>query len=421
MINERNWAGNYTYSASELLIPENVEQVQELVARSNRLKVLGTRHSFNGIADCTDSLLSLQKLNRVIALDHARNKVTVEGGIRYGELCQYLHDNGFALHNLASLPHITVAGACATASHGSGDLNGNLATVVDSLEIVKADGEAIVISRDQGDGILEGAIVGLGGLGVVTKLTLDVTPTFQMSQYVYENLPLVQLKQHLDDIFSSAYSVSLFTDWKESSFNQVWIKRKLTDETQDQMEPEFFGAAQALTHKHPVPGMTSENCSEQMGIPGPWYERMPHFRMDFTPSAGEELQSEYFVSRQDAYDALCAIGQVRDQISPLLYVSEVRTIARDHLWMSPCYMQESVGIHFTWKANWEAVQQVLPIIEQKLEPFRARPHWGKLFTMQPDQLQSLYAKLPDFQRLLHHCDPEGKFRNAYLRKYIMES
>ncbi|CAG7628972.1 FAD-binding protein [Paenibacillus allorhizosphaerae] len=419
MEHDRNWAGNYKYSASEFHVPESVGQIQELVARSSQIKVLGTRHSFNGIADCTGSLLSLQKLNRVTALDRSRNQVTVEAGIRYGELCGYLHSNGYALHNLASLPHITVAGACATATHGSGDLNGNLATAVRAMEVVKADGELVVFSRDEQDGLLAGAAVGLGGLGVVTKMTLDVIPHFQMSQYVYENLPLAHLKDHFDDIFSSSYSVSLFTDWKQPAFNQAWLKRRPSDPTTVPLESEFFGATRATAHRHPVQGLTSENCSEQLGIPGPWYERLPHFRMDFTPSAGEELQSEYFVARQDAYDALCAIHRLQDRISPLLHVSEVRTIASDHLWMSPCYKQDSVAIHFTWKADWEGVRQVLPILEEHLAPFRTRPHWGKLFTMSPKRLQSLYEKLPDFQQLLLQCDPQGKFRNAFLGTYIM--
>ncbi|GAA4876905.1 alditol oxidase [Paenibacillus vulneris] len=414
----RNWAGNYTYGTTNLHVPESLEQVQEYVARFNRIKVLGTRHSFNGIADSRENLLSLEKLNRVVELDKQRRKVTVEGGIRYGELCRYLHSHGFALHNLASLPHITVAGACATATHGSGDRNGSLAAAVHALEIIKADGEKIVLSRDQGDGILEGAVVGLGGLGVVTKITLDVVPVFQISQHVYDNLPLAQLKDNFDAIFSSAYSVSLFTDWKQSAFNQVWQKRVLSQDA-DPVTEDFFGAARALENRHPVPGLTAENCSEQLGIPGPWHERLPHFRMDFTPSAGEELQSEYFVSRQDAYSALQAIEQLKERIAPLLHVSEVRTIAADDLWMSPCYQRDSVAFHFTWKPLVEDVRQLLPILEEKLEPYQARPHWAKLFAMTPSRLRSLYEKLPDFQQLLLRYDPEGKFRNDYLNHYIM--
>lgn len=421
MKNERNWAGNYRYSTSVIHVPENVEQVQELVARSGKLRVLGTRHSFNGIADSAEALISLQKLNRVVELDRSRNKVTVEAAIRYGELCRFLHSNGYALHNLASLPHISVAGACATATHGSGDSNGNLATAVHSLEVVTADGETTVFSRDHTDGVLGGAVVGLGGLGAVVKITLDVIPAFQVSQYVYENLPLAQLEEHFDDIFSSAYSVSLFTDWKTSTFNQVWLKRKVAEgrTTSIPAEPEFFGATLATGHLHPVPGFSAEPCSEQMGIPGPWYERLPHFRMDFTPSAGEELQSEYFVARKDAHKALCTIDRLKDCISPLLHTSEIRTVAADDLWMSPFYKRDSVGIHFTWKADWEAVRQMLPVIEEQLAPFEARPHWGKLFTMPPARLQSLYEKLPDFRQLLLQYDPLGKFRNDYMDMYIM--
>ncbi|GGD58949.1 FAD-binding protein [Paenibacillus nasutitermitis] len=416
--NDRNWAGNYRYSASEFHAPENVEQIQEQVSRSNRIKVLGTRHSFNGIADSVGILLSLEKLNRVIALDRTHNKVTIEGGIHYGDLCHYLHHNGYALHNLASLPHISVAGACATASHGSGDRSGNLATAVHALEVVKGDGEVIQFSRDQQDGIFDGAVVGLGGLGVITSLTLDVIPDFQMAQYVYDSLPLALLKEHFNDIFSDSYSVSLFTDWKNAMFTQAWIKRIITDETSAEAEAEFFGAKPAAGHRHPVISHTSENCSEQMGIPGPWHERLPHFRMAFTPSSGDELQSEYYVPRQHAYEALCAIDQIREYIWPHLHVSEVRTIAQDNLWMSPCYKQDSAAFHFTWKADWEAVRKVLPILEEQLAPYEARPHWAKLFAMPPERLQSLYEKLPDFQQLLLRCDPEGKFRNEFLDTYI---
>ncbi|TBL81015.1 FAD-binding protein [Paenibacillus thalictri] len=421
MEHENNWAGNYKYNAADFHVPETMEQVQEIVAQSAQVKTLGTRHSFNAIADTAGCHISLQKLNRVIGLDRTRHQVTVEGGIRYGELGQYLYANGYALPNLASLPHITVAGACATATHGSGVGIGNLATAVYSMEIVKADGETMVFSRGQQDGDIVEAAVSLGGLGVVTKMTLDVVPAFQMSQTVYEHLPLTTLEQNADAILSGAYSVSLFTNWKEAAFNQVWVKQKVTDETPVQTQPDYFGAGKATAPRHPVPGHTAENCSEQMGVPGPWYERMPHFRLDFVPGAGNELQSEYYVAHRDAYEALCALERVRKEISPHLHVSEVRTIAADDLWMSPCYNQDSVAFHFTWKADWPAVQQVLPIIEKQLAPFQARPHWGKLFAMPPERLQSLFGRLPDFRDLLLRCDPHGKFRNDFLNRYIMES
>ncbi|QTH45036.1 FAD-binding protein [Cohnella sp. LGH] len=419
MANERNWAGNYTYGASELYVPDNVEQIQELVARSDNVKVIGTRHSFNGIADTEGSHLSLAKLNRIVGLDRENSTVTVEAGIRYGELCSYLHDNGYALHNLASLPHISVAGACATATHGSGDGNASLSAAVREMELVAANGETVNLRRGDPDGSFEGAVVGLGGLGVVTKLTLDLVPAFEVSQVVYENLPLAKLEPHVDAIYASGYSVSLFTNWQDAAINQVWVKRKLMDGAAAvSIEPELYGAKLATSPLHPVPGHPAHNCSEQMGVPGPWHERLAHFKMEFTPSAGEELQSEYFVPREQVYEAIAALADLRKRIAPLLFVSEVRTIAADELWMSPCYMQRSAGIHFTWKRDWEAVRQVLPLIESKLEPFKARPHWAKLFTMEPSQVQAHYRMLPQFRELLARFDPEGKFRNAFLNRYI---
>ncbi|HYO56938.1 FAD-binding protein [Archangium sp.] len=417
--NQRNWAGNYKYSAARLHRPETVEQIRELVSRCGKLKVLGTRHSFNGIADSPEDLVSLERFDQVVALDRERRTVTVEAGVKYGQLCRYLGREGYALHNLASLPHISVAGACATATHGSGDGNGNLATAVAAMEMVTADGEVVVLSREQHGEQFQGAVVGLGGLGVVTKLTLDVSPAFDMRQDVYENLPLSQLEDHFEDIVSSAYSVSLFTDWRDARFNQVWFKRRVTDGASFELEPGLFGATLAPGHRHPIASLSAENCTEQMGVRGPWHERLPHFRMDYMPSSGEELQTEYIVPRQHAFVAFRALDQLREHMAPLLQISEVRTIAADNLWMSPCYKQACASIHFTWKKDWHSVRKLLPMLEEQLAPLSARPHWGKLFTMPPSRLQSLYEKLPDFQQLLRHYDPKGKFRNMCLDTYIV--
>jgi xylitol oxidase len=341
--------------------------------------------------------------------------------VSYGQICGWLHREGYALRNMASLPHISVAGACATATHGSGDANGNLSTAVAAMEVVTAGGEVISLSRDQPGHQFQGAVVGLGGLGVVTSLTLDVVPTFDVRQFVRENLPLRQLEDHFEEIFSSAYSVSLFTDWRGERVNQVWLKRIVRDEDDSMFEAraDLFGATPAPVRRHPIPGLTAEACSEQMGIPGPWHERLPHFRMDHTPSSGEELQSEYLVPRHHAVAAIRAIHAIRGRVAPLLQISEVRSVAEDELWMSPCYRQACVGIHFTWKKDWEKVSKILPLIESQLAPFDARPHWGKLFAMQPARVQALYPKLEDFRQLLLEYDPEGKFRNAFLDTYIL--
>lgn len=417
----RNWAGNFQYSTTHWHKPETIEEVQQLVSSLTKLRVIGTRHSFNRIADSKENMVSLQNLNNVLSIDREKETVTVEAGIKYGDLCQVLQQNGYALHNLASLPHISVAGAVATATHGSGNGNQNLAAAVHAMEIVNADGSIVTFSKEKSEEELHGAVVGLGGLGVVTKLTLDVLPSHQMRQDVYENLPIAQLEHHFDTIFSSAYSVSLFTDWQNDRFNQVWLKTKLTDDPTFSLGEEFFGAKAANQNLHPVPGVGAENCTAQLGVPGDWLDRMAHFRMDFIPSKGQELQSEYIMPREHAYDAICALGEISEQIAPYLLISEVRTIAQDELWLSPSYKQDSVAIHFTWQDKWKEVQQVLPLIEAQLEPFQAKPHWGKLFTTSPAKIQSLYEKMTAFQQLLIKYDPNGKFRNTFLDKYIFHA
>jgi len=409
-----NWAGNLQYSTDRLYSADSLDQVRSYVRKQSKLKVLGTRHCFNNIADSTHSLLSLKSMDKVVALDAEAHTVTVEAGMSYGQLCPYLHGKGFALHNLASLPHISIAGACSTATHGSGEKNGNLSTAVSALEIVTASGEVVKLSRMRDGEAFRGAVVGLGALGVITKVTLDIQPTYMMRQYVYENLLLSAMKDHFDAIESSAYSVSLFTDWQNQRMNEVWIKSRDEQGQAFDATPEFFGAKRATRNLHPIAELSAENCTEQMGVPGPWYERLPHFRMGFTPSAGKELQSEYFVPREHAVEAILAVERLRDQVSPHLLISEIRAIAADNLWMSPCYEQPCVTIHFTWRQDWPAVSKLLPVIEKELAPFHARPHWGKLFTTPPSQLKSIYKKLPDFIQLSETYDPHGKFRNQFL-------
>ena len=414
-----NWSGNYRYHAAQLLAPRTIAELQQMVAAATHCKALGTRHSFQSIADTPGAQISLEHL-RAIHLDPEARQVTIEAGITYGELAPWLHQRGFALHNLASLPHISVAGACATATHGSGIRNGNLATAVSAVEIVTADGELRHFSRENNPDF-PGAVVALGALGVAPRLTLDVQPTFQVAQLVYENLPFAALEDNFLQIFSAAYSVSLFTDWRQPRGTQLWLKHRVGSASLPTRAPEFHTARLATTDRHPLPAHDPIHCTPQRGEPGPWHDRLPHFRMDFTPSSGAEMQTEYFVPLDAAYHVIRALEPLGSRIAPLIYVSELRTIAADDLWMSPCYGRPCFAIHFTWKPDWPAVQQLLPSIEAVLAPYGALPHWGKLFTMQPSQVMHGYSRLHDFRDLAHHCDPSGKFRNGFLDRFVLGS
>ncbi len=408
-----NWAGNLTYSTDKLFTPATLEEVQQVVKSNAKLRALGTRHSFNRIADSTWAQISLKQLDG-IEIDEKAKTVTVGAGVTYGKLAPVITDRGYALHNLASLPHISVAGAISTGTHGSGIDNGNLATAVEGLHLVTADGGTLALSREKDGEQFLGAVVGLGGLGVTTSVTLKLLPNFQVAQSVYERLPFEALKSHFGEIFAAGYSVSVFTDWQRHEGTQVWIKRKLAAGDKNEWAQEFFGAKLATEKLHPLAGHAAESCTEQQGIPGPWYERLPHFKMNFTPSSGRELQTEYFVPLERGYEAIAAVEKLRDHITPHLFITELRTIAADDLWMSMAYKRPSLAIHFTWKPEWPEVSQVLPLIEGALEPFGPRPHWAKLFSVPPARLQGQYARLKEFEGLLRKHDPEGKFRNEFL-------
>jgi len=412
-----NWAGNVEYRAERVYHPESVEQVQEVVRRSRKLRALGSRHSFSRIADSTGTLVSLRRMNRVVSLDPAAGTVTIEAGATYGDLSSYLHASGFALHNLPSTPGISIAGACSTGTHGSGSASGNVATPVAAIEFVDAAGEVVTLSRDDGEAF-RGAVVGLGALGIITKLTLDVQPAFDVAQVVYLDLPMSALEDGFDEIMASGYSVSLFTDWTRNNIRQVWIKRRVGRAGWSAAAADFHGARPATGDVHPVDGQPADRCTRQMGVRGPWHERLPHFGTGQTPSVGSELHSEYFMPVEHAWAAIVAIGELREHIAPHLFISEIRTVAADDLWMSPCYQRACVAIHMTWKPEWASVAALLPLIEQKLAPFEPVPHWAKLFTIPPAVLRSRYAKLADFDESIRRYDPHGKFRNEFLDEIL---
>ena len=399
----KNWSGNYEFRAVRCHRPTTVADVQEIVAKATRVKAAGTRHSFNDIADTPDDLISLEKMNRVVA--YSGETVSVEPGIRYGDLARDLAPYGKTLANYASLPHISVGGSVATGTHGSGARNPGLASAVREIRIVKADGSLSRLYRGEGREF-DGAVVALGALGIVVELTLDTVPMFEVAQTVYEGLPWKTLENEFEAVLSGAYSVSLFTHWTSDLIDQVWVKRDAGENS-----PAYFGAKAADGPRHPLPDLSPENCTPQRGVPGPANERLPHFRLEFTPSSGEELQTEYVLPRENAFAAMMAIDAIREKVAPLLFVTEIRTVAADGLWLSPFYGRDSVCLHFTWKPMEREVRALLPEIEERLLPLGARPHWGKLFGM---SVEGLYPRMGDFRDLAGQFDPGGKFRNAYL-------
>ncbi|MFD5746217.1 D-arabinono-1,4-lactone oxidase [Streptomyces sp. NPDC127033] len=420
----RNWAGNITFRAARLHTPASVERLREIVAGSDAVRALGSGHSFNTIADTHGDLVSVAGLPATVEVDTAARTVTVGAGMRFAEFTGAVHAAGLALHNLGSLPHISVAGACSTGTHGSGAGNGTLASAVQALEIVTADGELLRLAR--GDADFPGAVIALGALGVVTRMTLGLVPAYEIRQWVYDGLAYARLTEHFDEILTAAYSVSVFTDWHPDGAAQLWLKQRTDSAVSavgtvpgDGPAPDtWLGAVAADGPRHPVPGMDASTCTEQAGVPGPWHERLPHFRAGYVPSSGDELQSEYFVAREDGPAAFDALARIGERIASVLQIGEIRTVAADDLWLSPAYGRDTVAFHFTWVPDTDAVTPVLAAIEEALAPFTTRPHWGKLFVMGPEHVRELYEHYADFEALAAKLDPRGVFRNELLDHYF---
>lgn len=408
----RNWAGNYTYRAREVHTPSTFEQLQEIVTRSSQIHVLGSRHSFTDIGDSAE-LVSLDALPSEVVVDHEQMTVTCGAAVRYGELSVALEREGLALANLASLPHIGVGGAVSTATHGSGEHNGNLASGVRTLELLTSDGRLLTITKGEPD--FDGLVVGLGALGVLTRITLAAQPSYEVRQRVFEPLAWETLFGGFDEIMASGYSVSVFTRWGEEA-GRVWVKARAEERS---LEDNLLGVAAATGERHPIDGLDPVHATPQLGVAGPWFDRLPHFRMGFTPSSGAEIQSEYIVARGRAREAIEAVRSISATVGPLTQVSEIRTVAADTLWMSPQYEQDTVAIHFTWKPRQEAVERAVAELERVLEPLAARPHWGKLFLAEARTIATLYERLPDFRELSERLDPRGAFRNPWLERHVL--
>jgi alditol oxidase len=408
---ERNWAGNYTYRARAVQRPRSVDELQALVATQDRIRALGTRHSFTDVADTDGTLVSLEDIPLALQIDEVGRSVSVSGGASFHALNQGLDRQGWALAALASLPHISVAGAIATGTHGSGTQVQSLAGMVSALEMVQPDGELRRIQRGEPD--FEGSVVNLGALGVVARVTLDIVPTFDMWQVVWLDLPWDTVTTDFDALMGSGYSVSLFTDWTGTTVSQVWVKG-----LGGTPAPDLHPARRAGSAVHMIPGLSSSAVTDQLGVLGPWHERLPHFRPSFTPSSGAELQSEYLVPVAQASEAISGLRTRAERFTGLLQVSEIRTVAADDLWLSGANATDVVALHFTWHRDEDAVHEALPEIERTLLPLGARPHWGKCFTASRSELAAAYPAIDRFRQLRDRRDPTGKFGNAFLRRVL---
>ena len=419
MTREHNWADNHTFHAARLHRPASIDEVRRIVVAARNVRAIGMRHSFNGIADAED-IVDLCHLDPRYVIDPERMTVTLGANTTYGALAAHLEQQGYALHNMASLPHVSVAGATATGTHGSGDGNGTLSTAVAGLELVTAAGDVVQVAR--GDAGFDGMVVGLGAFGIVTRITLDIEPSYRMQQDAFVDLPWQTLLTKFDAVSSVATSVNLLTKWSADAVDRMWCKTRLPDGRARSVSAAHLGASAA-----PLNRISSSVGDPNLilypfgGVPGPWSERLPHFRLDCEPGTRDQIQSEYMLPRTAFPAAATALRAMGQRIDTLLRATEIRTMAADGLWLSPAYGRDTVAIHFTWKREHEAVGRITREIEDLLLPMGGRPHWGKLLHADADALAGAYPQMSAFRALAESYDPGRKFRNAYLEAHVFSA
>ena len=404
----QNWSENVDFNDRAYLQPESLAELQELIRTNQKIRARGTAHCFNEIANTSSYAINLAKMPKTITVDPEKKSVLVAAGLTYGELAPVLHAQGWALSNMASLPHISIAGSISTGTHGSGSQNQNLANQVLALDLVTAEGELRHIDRT--NPAFNALVVGLGLGGIVYQYELKIEPTYEIRQVIYPEIPLDVLQRNFDQIMGTAYSVSYFTDWSSAQVGNLWCKFR-----DHEVIPESVGGSTKADKKyHPIPSVDPVACTEQLGAEGDWHDRLSHFKLEFTPSVGEEIQSEFFIDRKDASAAIEAVAQLGAEITPLLWITELRTIAADNLWLSGAFERDTLAIHFTWKKE-DAIYPVIAKVEAALRPFNYRPHWGKVFTADAGYLEGVYPKINEFKALVEALDPTKKFENSFTR------
>jgi alditol oxidase len=410
-----NWGGNLSFKQPEVLAPTSLDELAKLV-RSNRVRPAGTLHSFSDVVAGEGVLVSAAGLPIEPEILADGSTVRVGAASRFGDIALFLEANGLALQNMGSLPHISLAGASATGTHGSGDGNPILSTSLRAFSFVNYEGELKTLRR--GDPLFETCRLGMGAYGIWVSAELETQPSYQMRQDIYRGVPWQFFVEDPARLTGAGYSVSLFGKWGGQQIDKVWVKSRIDQST----PPDNFAGIGAETKSlAELAAGVGDNLTEQGGKPGPWLHRLPHFRLDATPSAGDEIQTEYFVLRDQIAGAIAALHSLANEINPVLIISEIRTIASDDAWLSPMRRGDSIALHFTWQNDVPAVTTAVAKVEAVLAEFDPIPHWGKLHGFSGEQLERVHPKLAAARAEFDQLDPMGKFSSPNLQSIGVRS
>ena len=395
-----NWVGNQSFTPAFAAAPRDVEEVASLVRQAAErgvcVRVAGAGHSFTPVVETDGLLLDLSALRGVLDADAERKRATALAGTRIHDFYEPLWEAGLALRNQGDIDTQQIAGAVATATHGSGTRYTSLSGVVRGVQLVSATGEVRNIGDDEPD-LLRAAQVAVGMLGVITRLELDVTDTYRLREQIGLR-PWDDVMEHWDQLVSQHRHFGFFWLPSEQSAALYKLERhgqRMTDQcyvkVYDEIGPD-------------VPDDDTEGHRVDR-----WYRIFP---MVFDPNFDE---LEYYVALERGPQALHAVRELMlTRLPDSVYPLEVRTVGADDAFLSPQYQTATTSISVSGKPGtdyWDYLRS----IDALLAEFDARVHWGKLHFLTPERLQALYPRADDFIALRRELDPEGIFLNDHLR------
>lgn len=431
-----NWSGTVAWDDCEVLEPTTIGELQSIIAYSPKVRVIGSAHSFTPLVRSSGrvkpTLLSLRHIPRTWSLDEKKKTVTVDAATTYSELCHALDKTGFALPNTSSLSHFQIAGAIATATHGSsGSRNGRLtrsglADTVVGLEIVGPDGT--IRNVNKGHPQFSSSVVSLGMVGVVTRVTLSLVDDYDVIQRVYGKWPptptgtLSAFLSSLPKTIAQFDSFSAFVKWNVDDFGLLigrkQVPRGATDSAST-TDPRLITG--------PIQGFLGQGDFATTGV-GRWCDKMFLWKNNGSPFVSQpELQIAHFVPFRDVERALHATRKVVSTWGDEVLYCELRAVRGDEHLLSPYSADapkpDSFSISHSLDARLgvEKVRQRASELESVLRPYQVRPHWGKLTAMTASDLKEAYGlKLKRFQEVQQQVDPNRKFTNDYLEHLLLD-
>lgn len=413
----RNWSGSQVCYPKTRSAPADLAQLQNLLKDSTgTIRPVGSGHSFMPLVPTDDTIVSLSRLTGLISVDQKQQQARVWAGTRLGDIGQPLADNGQALLNMPDIDEQSLAGAIATATHGTGAQLACMSNYVEALQLVLANGEVMECSRTQNQAVFNAAQVNIGALGIISQVTLQNQARYKLKRET-SWLPIEEILQNAESLADNNRNFEFyFIPFTGMGFIDV---QNITDEPVTVVEKldqndgaEDLKTARDILSWSPklrelVLGTYMKTLPKEVNVANSWQNYASERNVRFN-------EMEYHLPRENMVKAFNEIRNiVETQFPEVFFPFEVRFIKSDDIWLSPFNGREtcSIAVH---RYHQEDYKDMFAAIEPVMQKYNGRPHWGKLNTMNSAQFSEHYAHWQDFKDIRQQLDPNGQFLNLYL-------